>query len=187
MIKIKPIPAQIADLDGILPPATSRRLLISAVNDATRWGETRINRLARETIALSRKGVDDAISRTTTRDDAGGFGQRISVSRSDVDLKDYKPRQVRLGLSVRLLKSGPREVIEDAFIVDRLGQHAFKRVDEDERLPIHKLKGPTVIGAMLRRDAEVERIRIDTADRVMERFISKVDFELVRAAKKSKR
>lgn len=161
----------------VLPRSTIRQCIISGISDGARWGETRFNRLIRETLMLSRDRVDEAIHRRTTRDTAGEFGQAVIIRRKKIDLKDYKPKQSTKGVRVRLFKGGKLETIRGAFIDKngKAGRQTFKRKTK-KRLPIVKLFGPTPIGVVVNdaNAARVEEIQKAMADKGLERIESKL-------------
>lgn len=72
-----------------------------------------------------------------------------------IPLRDFNgTRQTRKGLSVQVLKRGPRTVLHAAFLVAKFGRNAFGRAARSGdrygtphvgRLPLRKLYGPTVL------------------------------------------
>lgn len=194
-LRVKPLGADAVDaVVDILPPKTARRILISAVNDTAKRGESRLSKLIRETIAMKKKAVDEAISRRTTRDDEGGFGQQVNVSRKKAELREFSPRQTKAGITVKLLKGQKPVRMRSAFVVGKLGGNVFrrfgpKRKNSRGRLKqaVRKLMGPTAVGGLTRRDADVNAIRDDSGEYLRQRFVSKAEFEMSKLVTKSQR
>jgi hypothetical protein len=171
LFTIRPTSTTLKRISALLPEEKLRQINISGVNDATRWGETQLNRLVRRTLNLSRDRVDEAIYRITTGDDASGFSQVIRVARKKIDLMDFHPTETRRGVAVRIQK-GKRELIRKAFLAKRKGG-VYSRIGV-KRKPIRRLKGGTPIGAVLRHEPEIQPILEGMADRVVKRTESKL-------------
>jgi len=174
---------QIRALAEQLSPKRVRRVVVSAVTDAARSAEVALNRAARGVLPLSRADVDRLITRRTVRESEAEFAQRVRVDREPVPLKRYAPKQAAAGVTVKLFKGRPRELIRGAFGpgVPRLGDHVFKRVGRG-RMPIRRLAGPTVIGAIARQPGRLDAIAAAAADRLRRRVVSKLEFEVGRRA-----
>jgi hypothetical protein len=91
----------------------------------------------------------------------------IMVKWGSIPLKDFNPRQTKLGVTAKAW--GSRKVYDGAFIVDKLGRHVFVR-KTDRRLPIKKLYGP--IPARL---AEQDSITNQVESMIAERITREVD------------
>lgn len=170
-------------LSLLVKPDKLRQINISAVSDAARWGETQVNRLIRRTMNLSRRRVDEAITRKTARDDDGGFTQDIIISRHKIDLHEFDPKQTKKGVSVRVQKGRPRTLIRSGFIIQKFGGKVFKRRKDPARTrKVRSLKGGTVIGAASRHMDVIERdILPGIGQRVLARTESKLILHLQRA------
>jgi hypothetical protein len=84
----------------------------------------------------------------------------FEVRAKGIPLKEFGARQTRGGVSVAVLKGGPRALLKAAFQLDRFGGNFFGRAGTDNpkrysaphvgRLPIVKLYGPNVLSQYIK-------------------------------------
>jgi hypothetical protein len=184
-IDVKPIADDVASMAKVLPEKAARRITISSVNDGAKRGETRMNKLIRDTLLLSRADVDDVITRRTVRDDANAFRQDVTVTRKPLFFKSYKPKATKKGLTVKFYKGGKRITFKTAFQDKHKGGNVFRRLGK-KRLPITKMKGPTAIGAATRHEGKVAEIAEHSGAYQNDRFLSKLEYELQKIASKGR-
>ena len=130
--------------------------------------------------------VEAVISRRTTHDDDLGFGQQVRVTRKKLFFKSFKPSETKNGITVKFYKGQPRVRFKTAFADKRTGGNIFRRRGK-KRLPINKMKGPTPVGVLSRKNAEVNGIRDDAGDQLQSRFASKIEYEISKLVTRSQR
>lgn len=151
-----------------------------AINRATTrtasTGKTHISKEIRSEIAV--KAAD--VNKVLTNRRKGG-GREIKLEKSiRLPLKAFGARQVKAGVSYKIAKGGKRNTIKGAFIANRLGGHAFKRVGK-QRTPITKLKGVSPWGAFVK-NKKVKPTRKKLRETFRKRLIHEVN-HLLRTAK----
>jgi hypothetical protein len=177
----------------VLSPAKVRAILRSAVGEEARRFRTQASRAVREELNLSKAAVDKTIS---VRVD--GDGAEVRVDRVAVPLKEYNPRQTKAGLLVKVRKNAPAELLKGAFLVAKLGDHAFERGSRkvpprpmrrvrkrgpsgkviSSALPIEKKFGPTVEGVLAGKPGMLDALVEDATKHLNERIKSKIGFAL---------
>jgi hypothetical protein len=133
--------AAIARQVKYLSPRAIVRAGHNAVNRAIRAGNAEMSRQIRQTVNLRASTVKNAVD--IKRSTGTKVGAELKVSYKQIPLKDYKARQTRHGISVRLFKGSPITKIAGGFVVESLNGQAFIRVG-DRSLPIKLLTGPSV-------------------------------------------
>lgn len=154
-------------------------ILASAINDAGRWGETRVGRAVRQEVPLKVADVKRVIKRKkATRGDLESI---IHVRREPISMKRYAARQTKKGVTAKPRRNKPRELLKSAFISERLGGHVYKRRGK-ERLPIDRVQGPTVVGVLAGVPGMLAEQEEGMRDYLLQRAKSKVDAYLERKA-----
>ena len=125
-----------------------------------------------------------AVARTTSKETGLSVGETKKAMRKDratpsdlsiavrargtfLSLKKFGARQVRKGVSHKAW--GRRQVAKGAFVVGRMGGHAFRRVSAS-RFPLEKLFGPSIPQEMVKGEsfnAMTKAFGEGFADRVM--------------------
>ena len=113
-----------------------------------------------KTLNVRAAAVNAAI---TTKRQSGVSGlEVVHVVRGEgIPLRDFiGTRQTKKGVSVKVLKGGPRAVLGAAFGVNKFGRHIFGRASESNRkkygsphvgrLPIVKLYGPNILSQYIK-------------------------------------
>lgn len=109
---------------------------------------------------------------------------QVRVPYEPISLKRYGARQVKSGLSVRVLKSAGRSKIKSGFKSKEMRDHAFLRVGK-ERLPLRKLFGPTLQSQV---EIVMPSLQIDYIDPTFEkRLEEQIAWEIEKARRKALR
>ena len=126
-----------------------------SLNKVAQQAKTHVIRQTGRELALPQKKIRERVTIQKARND--NLEAVVRVSRQAVRLFEYKPRQLRRGISIRVKKTGGRKVLRHAFIAAMRSGHTgvFTRAPGVARLPIRELFGPAVI--------EVARDHIESA------------------------
>lgn len=124
-----------------LPQATAR-----ALNKTVMEVRTEARREIRKTRKLPVRVINASLK--VRKAHKSRLVATITASGEPIPLRDYGATQRRKGVTVNV--SGRRKIVKDAFIVDKIGRHVFKRVGH-ARLPIKKLYGPSLPTAFVTR------------------------------------
>lgn len=168
-------PKQRAEIERLVAPRVIPRILSSAINDAGRFGETRVNRAVRDVITLSHADTKRVIKRKKATPQ--NLESVINISREPQSMKRYKPRQTARGVSVKPRKKKPRELLRSAFIAHTVGGHVFRRRGKN-RLPIDRIQGPTAVGVLAGEPGVLSTVEGDIIEKLYERTDSKVKAHL---------
>jgi len=125
-------------------PEISKEATI-AVNRTAKFHKNQIAKEVTKHVKLKQKDVKEVIDVEKSRSRTRPMAKVIVNKTSRLSLKRFGARQTKSGVSYRISKSGKRGKIKDAFIVDKLGGHVFRRKGK-KRLPIQKLYGVSVAG-----------------------------------------
>lgn len=111
---------------------------------------------------------------------SGQFGSRRRIRLDEQALKRDTAKLIRgqfrggpnpaAGVTYRIERGGKRKLATQAFIVESLGSHVWKRVDKG-RLPIRKLRGPSPWGVFVHygMDKEVIEVGKEEMDDLLEK------------------
>lgn len=167
-------PRQLRELERTMDPRVIKRISASAVNDAGRFGETRVGRAVRQEIPLTVADTKRVIKRTKATASSDNPKSTITVKREPISMKRYKPRQTAKGVTVKPRKKKPRQLIKSAFIAETVGGHVFRRRGK-ERLPIDRQQGPTAVGVLDGVPKLLDELQDQINTKLAERFNSKLD------------
>lgn len=143
------------------------RALVGAINDTSRRLVTFVSTELRTRVNIKKRDIDKHIGRrpaTKFQKSAKGAirieeSERLSLKyfgAKTVKTRGYAKmsrvargnRRATQGVQYQIMKSGGKRKIRDAFIVDDLGAHVYRRVGR-KRLPIVKLFGPSPWGVFV--------------------------------------
>lgn len=109
---------------------------------------------------------------------------QVRVPYEPISLKRYGARQIRSGISVRVLKSAGRSKIKGGFKSKELYDHAFLRVGK-ARTPINMLFGPTLQSQV---EVVMPSLQTDYIDPTFEkRLQEQIAWEIEKARRKALR
>lgn len=155
---------------------------VRAINKTARGLRTQISKGVRKRVALKSSTIKESLSLDKARRRANPSA-RLSIKPKPISLKHYGARQIRKGVSVRVLKTSGRKLIKHAFVVSKLGGHPFKRLG-DARLPIKKLFGPSV-------RTQVEHLRPESEAYILstmgKRIREEIDWEIEKARRRRRK
>jgi hypothetical protein len=181
-ISLRIDPKQLEEARAALSPSEFKRAAKSAINETIRSGITQISKQVRAELNLSASAVKDRMRPRLAKDTLEG---EITVSRKAVPLIEYKPRQVKKGVTVRVRKNGPRELLKSTFIARMKSGHegVYERRRKAggkrfRRLPIDQRFGPTVIGVLAGKPGMLDEATDELSRKLSDRFASKVSFIL---------
>ena len=116
-----------------------------AINKVAKQAQTGIIRYTGGELPLPHKKIRQhvALSKATTQNPQAV----ISIDYQPIPLFEYKPRQLKRGVSIRVNKQGTRSVLKHAFIAQSRSGKAgvFAREYGVARLPIRELYGPAIV------------------------------------------
>lgn len=123
---IAPTQTQLRDLQRALGTAArdTEKILRGAVHDTAKQLRTHISGRIRDHVTIKKQDVDQYIRifRYT------GAQARVSISESQrVPLKYFAARQNKVGVTYKIKKTEARQTAPSAFLVAKLGGHAFRR------------------------------------------------------------
>ena len=142
--------------------------------------KTEISKTVRSRIAVTSKGVNQTLEKKKK-----GTGYIVTLKKSSrPSLKEFSARQTKAGVSYRIDKDGKRKVAKSAFIVQKLGGHAFKRKTK-ARFPLsQRLRGASAWGAFTgghtREDAS-NAVEYDLSEFHRKRLEHEVAYEISKA------
>lgn len=173
-----PLDAALWGLDG----RTLTRAVVRAANRTLTGARAEASKSLRKRVNLKAGTIKDQMR--TYKASTARPAARIEVPYSPISLKRYGARQVRSGLSVRVLKTGGRKRIKSGFIVDKIGGHSFLRIGKS-RTPIKKLYGPTLQSQV---EVVIPKLQEDYIDPTFEkRLEEQIAWEIDKARRKSLR
>jgi hypothetical protein len=164
------------------------KVLVGAINDTSRRMVTFVSSELRNRVNIKKRDIDKHIGRSpATRQQKSARG-KIRLEESErLSLKYFGAKTIKTsgykkmsrikrgtlrptqGVRYQIMKSGGKQRIRDAFLVDRLGGHAFRRAGR-ERLPIVKLFGPSPWGVFVK-----AKLRQPTKARAQELLNNELD------------
>jgi len=158
---------QLARAVGTDGPKKFRRETATAINATARKTINMLSKEIGKELATPQKAIKTTIkvASKASQNKLGATVRQRPTSR--LSLKEFSARQTKKGVSYRVSKSQGRKTLAGAFIVDKIGGHAFKRKTKS-RLPIVKLQGPSPWGVTVKnkldqlvakRDVEPELIK----------------------------
>ncbi len=109
----------------------------AGVRDAARAGRTTLAKSIGQRYALTAGRIKQDVP--TARFMAGGQTAVITTSRKPITAMQFKPKEVRTGLSISIYR-GKRTVVKSGFIAKGL---PFKRRGKD-RMPLDVIHGPSI-------------------------------------------
>ena len=178
-----------ADLRRGLNDVQYRRALGRAVNKAGRAGRTDLSKQIRGEIALPASVIRSSIK--LVRAARGQTEARLVITRKPIPLKEYKARETKKGVTVKVRRKEPREVHKRAFIAESVGGHVFERKKVGDkrvgRLPIDKRFGPTVLGVLQGKPGFLPEFETDLTIVLAKRAREEVNFELLKIRRRTRR
>jgi hypothetical protein len=129
-----------AELSAALARLSSHdipKAIKAGVRDAARAGRTTLAKSISQRYSLSSGRVKQDVP--TARFMAGGQTAVITTSRKPITAMQFKPKQVRTGLSMSIFR-GKRTVVKSGFLAKGL---PFRRRGK-ERMPIDVIHGPSI-------------------------------------------
>ncbi|MBS0289288.1 MAG: phage tail protein [Proteobacteria bacterium] len=117
-----------------------------ALNRTLQRSRTQMTNAIGEKLNLRKKTIRELISLQQANKNTGLIG-KLSVKNKPVPLIEYKARQNRKGVSVKIFHDRPRQLVRHAFICpdSRARLTVFKREPGAGRLPIKPLYGTTAM------------------------------------------
>jgi len=166
-ISVKGKLGELARAVGSDGPKKLRRETATAINATARKTQSMLSKEIGKELATSQKEIKKTI-RVTSKASAAKLGATVSQRpTSRISLLQFGARQTKKGVSYKVSKTKGRKTVPGAFIVNRLGQHVFKRKGKTS-LPITKLHGPSPWGitvknaldkVVAKRDVEPELLK----------------------------
>jgi len=142
-------------LANVLDGMTNRlpKELVTVTNKTTKAHVREISKQIRKKITITNKEVLKVVTQTR-KAHLSDITAEITIPRTlRPSLKSFKARQTKKGVTYKIDKTGKRRTVQGAFgpNIARLGKHVYLRTGKS-RLPIRKLKGPSVLGVFLKND-----------------------------------
>ena len=125
-------------------PKGLQKALAGAVNDTVRSTVTFISTKIRDRINIKKKDIDPHLKRTKATVSRPSAAVKLSESER-LGVKYFGAKQSKKGVSYKIEKGGKRQLIERAFIAERIGGHVFKRQEDPSPPPGHRRKGTPVL------------------------------------------
>jgi hypothetical protein len=156
------------------------KVLVAAVKDTARQLRTRISAKIRDRVVIKKKDIDRYLSIYHYK---GVPQAKVSISESArVSLKYFAARQSKAGVTYKINKTDSRKTVPGAFLVSKLGGHAFRRIGLRRRQPggryagqmrqkIAKLFGPSPWGVFV--EAGLEPQTATEADSLLQTNIDR--------------
>lgn len=119
-----------------------------ALNATAKKSKSIVNKEIRKELANTTAKSINFTMKVTLSEKGDDLSAALTVKKTDrLSLRNFKPRQVKAGVSYQISKTSGRRVAHHAFISQKLYGGVFIRTS-NRRLPILKLQGPSPWGVM---------------------------------------
>lgn len=191
LIQVAAPQQKLEELRALLSPGRFRQALWSATKRTAKSGAVKVGRDVREVSTVSKKYTDRAIKPVVPHGDVPQAS--IVVSRQNLPLVAFQYRQLKSGVSVKILKDGPTLKLRHVFLATVHGQHGqndnghlglFYRPKArgsqkktargyTQRLPILQSYGPSVL-SIIDVPETLERVRAGLNDIYVKNITSQI-------------
>ena len=145
-------PTQIAELQRLLGGVSKKikRELAIAVNETAKHTKGTIAKQIVAELAVAQKVVKDKLTIKRANNADRNPTAKVTLDKTKrIPLRDFGARQNKTGVSVKISKSRGRKTIPSAFMVDRYGDHVYKRSSKARAVGRRK-KGPSPWGVFVK-------------------------------------
>ncbi len=172
-------------LQGI--PGRLRPAVVRALNDTAKQTRTALSKSVRDRVKIKKKDLDPYFTIKLAHPTSTPSAVIRIKKSARIPLRDFGARQAKSGkggVTYQIAKTGGRKRIKDAFIVESMGGHVFRRKGK-ARFPVSKLQGVSAWGVVRVNKMDEQAVR-DGQALLRRNLMRSVKYELLRAEGKAR-